>query len=148
MKRLVNFVPSILSNKNTLEMSEAEDPNNYYSVSVRFLAECACEGIQKFETRLYLSAKPPAFLETKQRFLRHQAPQLPFSKCTLERSRCRYVPYRDRRERDRRYRYDDPQEEFDPGYVGLERRVRHDRRRTQAIALPEDRSNKPKRADD
>ena len=83
MKRLVNFVPSILSNKNTLEISEAEDPNNYYSVSVRFLAECACEGIQKFETRLHLSAKPPAFLETKQRFLRHQAPPVSYTHLTL-----------------------------------------------------------------
>jgi len=128
MNRLTHYVPSVFPNKNTREPNESEGSNTYYSVSIKFLAECACEEIQKFETKLYLSAKPLIFLETKRRFLWSEAPQLPFSNCTLACCRCRYVHYRDRRQRDRRYRYDDPQEEFDPGYVGSERRLRADRR--------------------
>lgn len=128
MKRFVNFVPTILSNK-ILKLSEIEIASDYCSVAIRFPAEGTCEAMQKFETKPYLSIIPPAFLETKQRFLWNEAPQLPLPGCTLERCRCRYVHYRDRREQDRRHRYDDPQAPFDPGYVGLDRRAKSDRRR-------------------
>ncbi len=130
MKCLVNFVPTVLSNKKILQLSGNEAANNYCSVAIRFPAECACEAIQEFETKLYLSAMPPVFLETKRRFLWNEAPQLPLPRCTLELCRCRYVHYRDRRERDRRHRYDDDlRTPFDPGYVGLDRRAKSDRRR-------------------
>ena len=83
MKRLINFVPSMLAKYNP-KLGEIEASNSYYSVSVRFSAECACEDIKKLEAKLQLSTKPPAFLETARRFLWYQAPHLPFPKCTLE----------------------------------------------------------------
>lgn len=128
MKRLINFVPSMYL-RNSPKQHETEDSNKYYSIAVRFFAECACEEIQKLEPKLHLSTKPPAYLETARRFLWYQAPHLPFPKCTLEHSVCHYVHHSDRRQRDRRHRYDDLKEGFDPGYVGLERRAKRDRRR-------------------
>lgn len=126
MKRIISLLPRSLIPK-ILELKHYIS-YDYYCVAIRYPADCACEAIQKFETKLYLSTKPPVFLETKRRFLWSEAPLLPLPNCTSEHCRCRYAHYQDRRGRDRRHRYDDPRTAFDPGFVGRDRREGPDRR--------------------
>ena len=108
-------------------------PRDYSCVAIRYSADSACEAIQQLEPHLDLSRKPPSFFQTKQRFLWSEAPLLPLPNCTLIRCRCRFVHYKDRRKHDRRYQFEpratsSPLTDFDPGYVGPERRTGGDRR--------------------
>jgi len=99
----------------------------YHSVAIRYYDPCACDVVQRMETRLFLSNKPPPYLETK-RFLSNEAPPLPLPNCTAPRCLCCYVHYEDRREQDRRVplSLDFFCSSF---FVGLERRLGINRRK-------------------
>lgn len=99
----------------------ANESCQYHGVAIRYYDPCACDAVQRMETRLFLWNKPPLYLETK-RFLSGEAPPLPLPNCTAPRCRCCYVHYEDRRERDRRIPLS-PDFFHSSFFVGLERRT-------------------------
>jgi hypothetical protein len=111
--------------------STRDDSREHHGVAIRYYAPCACEAVQRIDTKPFLSTKPPLFLETK-RFSPNEAPSLPLPGCTASRCICCYAHYEDRREQDRRLAL--PKDiDSAPFFVGLERRSGINRRQPRAI---------------
>lgn len=114
--------------------SARDDSHEYHGVAIRYYEPCACEAVQRIDTKPFLSNRPPLFLETK-RFSPGEVPPLPLPGCTAPRCLCCYAHYEDRRELDRRFSLPDDLVST-PFFVGLERRSEINRRRLRATDQP------------
>lgn len=107
-------------------LTDGKYTDKYSCVSIRYDSSIECKSIHEYETRPYLSDKPPQSLETKQRFLLSEGISLPLQGCTARHCRCRFIHHKDRRVGDRRD-HDGLMAHFSAS-TKSERRSRSDRR--------------------
>lgn len=124
-----HWLARIFSRSNTGSV-KGHTAKNYYCVTILYQNDQACEAVRQLESRLDLSTRASPLVETKERFLSREAPRLPLAGCTMKYCRCRYVHYKDRRQRERR-NFHDQHEASTLTVAARERRSRIDRRRTQ-----------------